>query len=591
MKTTNLLTPWGKTLQNQPQQIPLPEYPRPQLRREHWQNLNGWWEYAITKSNQRPYHFAGQIRVPFSPESRLSGVQRVVQPDDFLWYRRSFKLTEFSADQPKIQLHFGAVDQSCQVYLNGTKVDAHTGGYWPFTCDITTTVHRQDTNELVICVQDPSDNAINAYGKQRLNHGKIWYTPQSGIWQTVWLEALPNTYLKDLTITPLFDQGQVQFQFKTNQPFKQGQLSLIDHGHVVKKYTFTTKTLTCSLKKWHPWSPADPHLYQVQIQLDQDQVQSYFGMRKFSYGLNRHHQVVPLLNNQPIYFNGLLDQGYWSDGLYTAPSDQALAHDIQQMKSLGFNMLRKHIKIEPLRWYYHCDRLGMMVWQDFVNGGLPYRPLIIQVLPFLGQHLQDHRYRLFGRQSPQSRQRYRWEAAQTQNLLKNVTSLAVWVPFNEGWGQVDSLKTTAWLRTKDPSRLIDHASGWHDQGGGDFHSRHVYFHRFHLHADPHRRIQVLSEFGGYSLPIKHHMYSSKMFGYQKYQTKATLTAAYRKLIEREILPAIQKGLAGTVYTQVSDVEDEINGLVTFDRQVLKIDAATVRTLNRKIAATFAKNQT
>lgn len=591
MKAANLLTPWGEDLQEHPQQIPLPEYPRPQLRREHWQNLNGFWEYAITKSQQRPHHFMSQIRVPFSPESFLSGVQQVVKPDDFLWYRRHFQLSKFAAAQPKIQLHFGAVDQSCQIYVNGQKVGEHVGGYWPFTCDITMAIHRQGPNELVVCVQDPSDNPINAYGKQRLKHGKIWYTPQSGIWQTVWLEALPDTYLKDLTITPLFDQGQVKFQLQTNQPFKQGQLTLIDAGQVVKQYSLTSSTVTCRLSKWHPWSPHDPHLYQVRIQLDGDKVQSYFGMRKFSYGRNRQNQLVPLLNNQPLYFNGLLDQGYWSDGLYTAPSDQALVHDIQQMKSLGFNMLRKHIKIEPLRWYYHCDRLGMIVWQDFVNGGNPYHPLIIQVLPFLGKHLRDHHYRLFGRQNSQSRQRYHLEAQRTQDLLKNVTSLAVWVPFNEGWGQFDSLETTTWLHQKDPRRLIDHASGWHDQGGGDFHSRHVYFHRFHLHTDPHQRIQVLSEFGGYSLPIKRHMYAAKPFGYQQYQTKAALTTAYRKLIEQEILPAISKGLAGTVYTQLSDVEDEINGLVTFDRQVLKIDAAMVRTLNQKIAATFAKNQT
>lgn len=586
MTSRTITTPWGQQLLENPEEIALNNYPRPQLRRDNWRNLNGWWEYAITKSDQQPASFEGKIRVPFSPETTLSGVGKMVGPTDFLWYRRHFLVNtkETASANRRTLLHFGAVDQICEVFLNGQSIGTHVGGYWPFEFDIT---HQlQADNELIVKVQDFSDNPRYAYGKQKQKHGQIWYTPQSGIWQTVWLEQVPQTYVTQLQWCPQFDEGQILLNLGTNQPFAKGTLLITSQEQVVCQREFSDTTVAILLPQVHPWTPADPHLYQVTLTVDEDRFTSYFGMRKFSIG-KRNGVTVPLLNNQPVFFNGLLDQGYWSDGGYTPPSDEALVYDIQQMKDLGFNMLRKHIKIEPLRWYYHCDRLGMLVWQDFVSGGGPdYHPLVIQVLPFIGVTLKDHHYRWFGRQLVASRQQFRQEMHDTVKLLQNVTSLAVWVPFNEGWGQFDSLPVTAELRQLDPTRLIDTASGYHDQGAGDFHSAHVYFKKFRMKPDRKQRIQVLSEFGGYSLPVVGHMASDKRFGYKKFPDQERFLTAYLKLFTEEVLPAVSQGLAGTVYTQVSDVEDELNGLMTFDRRVLKVDENILRKMNHTIAETF-----
>lgn len=606
--TNNLLTTWGEDLLKNPNEIPLPEYPRPQLERSEWQNLNGWWEYAITKSEDEPVQFDGKIRVPFSPETPLSGVLKNVGADDFLWYRREFSVGAGAKTEPKAGertlLHFGAVDQMCHIFVNGQKVGEHVGGYWPFSIDVTDYLAAE--NVLVVRVQDFSDNPIYAYGKQKKEHGQIWYTPQSGIWQTVWLENVPRVYVTDLTLTPLFDEQQIKISVATNQKFSTGLVKIFAGEKIIADKDLaasenlsaaenlsTTENaerseIRVALPEMYPWSPDDPFLYQVELTIDDDTVKSYFGIRKFSKKKLADGTVIPLLNNQPIFFNGLLDQGYWSDGLYTAPSDEALVWDIQAMKNLGFNMLRKHIKVEPLRWYYNCDRLGMLVWQDFVSGGAPYHPLVIQILPFINIQLKDNHYAWFGRAENASRERYLIEARETMQTLKNVTSLSTWVPFNEGWGQFDSVKVHDLVKKMDGSRFIDAVSGYHDQGAGDFRSPHIYFKKYRLKKDNYNRIQILSEFGGYSVPTNGHMATDKLFGYKKFAGKTEFMAAYDKLFQSEILLAIEKGLSGTVYTQVSDVEDEINGLVTFDRRVVKVDSVRLLALNKKIQAAFLR---
>lgn len=581
MTVNKLLTTWGEKLKKEPDRIPLDDYPRPQLKRKNWQNLNGWWEYAFTATNQPPETFQGKIRVPFSPETILSEVERVLQPEEFLWYRREFAC----GHQKRTILHFGAVDQNCSIYLNGSKIGEHTGGYWPFSFDIS--AYLQEKNELIVKVQDASDNPIYAYGKQKLNHGQIWYTPQSGIWQTVWLEEVPATYIKNIHFTPRFDEEKIQIELDVSGDLQAGEVEIFEGGKLIQQKTLENTVTSVTLPNFHSWSPKDPFLYTVMIRMGEDVITSYFAMRKFSIKKTAKG-TFPLLNNQPIYFNGLLDQGYWSDGLYTPPSDEAMIYDIQQMKKLGFNLLRKHIKIEPLRWYYHCDRLGMLVWQDFVSGGGPYHPLVIQILPFINLTLKDYHYSWFGRKAKESRRQFMKEVIDTINLLKNVPSIAAWVPFNEGWGQFDSLNMEKMVRQMDDTRFLDLVSGYHDQGGGDFKSPHIYFKKYRLKKDSYQRIQVLSEFGGYSLPTPNHMASDKLFGYKKYKTPQEFWQAYEALYRNEIFPAIGNGLSGTIYTQVSDVEDEINGLLTFDRKILKVSVEKMQQLNQGIESEFTK---
>ncbi|MDE7261367.1 MAG: MFS transporter [Oscillospiraceae bacterium] len=576
-----LLTVWGEKLDRE---HPLPEYPRPQLRRDSYLNLNGPWQYAIRpKGDRQPKSFDSEIVVPFSPESLLSGVQRILLPEERLWYRRTFTLPEgFRKD--RVLLHFGAADQSCEVSVNGKSVGGHEGGYLPFTCDITDAL-LDGGNTLVVSVTDATSRSRHAYGKQSFTPGGIWYTPQSGIWQTVWLESVPENYVEKLTITPLYDDRQVRLVIHAKDP--EGANAVVrKDGLVIAEdwYDEAAGELVLSIMDEHfrPWSPEDPFLYDVTVTLNSgDRVESYFAMRKFGVTTVDKKKVLAL-NGKPVFMSGVLDQGYWSDGLYTPASDEAMIHDIQTMKDCGFNMLRKHIKIEPLRWYYHCDRLGMLVWQDLVSGGSRIDPLVVQILPFLGCNLQDGRYHRFGREDPGSREQFIQDLRGTVDHLYNVPSLAVWVPFNEGWGQFDSLRATQLLWDLDPTRLVDHASGWHDQGGGDFKSRHVYFKPVRIKHDG-SRVLALSEFGGYSLPEAGHVASGKPFGYRMYQDRGSFMDAFVSLYEKEVLPCMERqGLSAAVYTQVSDVEDEINGLLTYDRKVCKVDTERVRKVNAKL---------
>lgn len=581
--TEAMLTPWGEALDRE---HPLPEYPRPQLRRNSYLNLNGIWEYAITKTAEKPAAMQGEIVVPFSPETPLSGVGHILQPDEYLWYRRSVTLPEGFFRGGRLLLHFGAVDQCCTVWVNGRKAGSHTGGYLPFALDVTELIEG-DAFTLELRVTDPTDTGSLSRGKQRLKNTGIWYTPQSGIWQTVWMECVPENYLRSLRITPKPEENAVHIRLEADDPAMAAVTICRDGGIIAEGQTDENgeSTLTIPAEELRLWSPEDPVLYDVSIVLPGgDRVESYFGMRSFGIGKDEKGLPRLLLNGKPYFQNGLLDQGYWSDGYYTAPSDEALIHDIAEMKRLGFNMLRKHIKVEPLRWYYHCDRLGMLVWQDMMNGGESYSPLSIYVFSNLGLRVKDDRYRYFSRSDEAGRTHYYEELGQMIDLLYNTVSLALWVPFNEGWGQFDALKAAEFIRKRDDTRPIDHASGWYDQGGGDIKSIHWYFRPYHHKQPPKEQRPIcLTEYGGYNCAVPGHCWGEGAeFGYKKIADPAEFNRAFQKLMEEQIIPAKERGLAAAVYTQVSDVEGERNGLLTYDRKVCKANEAIFRAVNAKL---------
>ena len=581
--TEAMLTPWGEALDRE---HPLPEYPRPQLRRNSYLNLNGIWEYAITKTAEKPAAMQGEIVVPFPPETPLSGVGHILQPDEYLWYRRSVTLPEGFFRGGRLLLHFGAVDQCCTVWVNGQEAGSHTGGYLPFTLELTDLLPA-DTLTLELRVTDPTDTGSLSRGKQRLKNTGIWYTPQSGIWQTVWMECVPENYLRSLRITPKPEENAVHIRLEADDPAMAAVTICRDGGIIAEGQTDENgeSTLTIPAEQLRLWSPENPFLYDVTIRLaGGDTVESYFGMRSFGIGKDEKGLPRLLLNGKPYFQNGLLDQGYWSDGYYTAPSDEALIHDIAEMKRLGFNMLRKHIKAEPLRWYYHCDRLGMLVWQDMMNGGESYSPLSIYVFSNLGLRVKDDRYRYFSRSDEAGRTHYYEELGQMIDLLYNTVSLALWVPFNEGWGQFDALKAVDFIRERDNTRPIDHASGWYDQGGGDIKSIHWYFRPYHHKQPPKEQRPIcLTEYGGYNCAVPGHCWGEGAeFGYKKIADPAEFNRAFQKLMEEQIIPAKERGLAAAVYTQVSDVEGERNGLLTYDRRVCKANEAIFRAVNAKL---------
>ena len=581
--TEAMLTPWGEALDRE---HPLPEYPRPQLRRNSYLNLNGIWEYAITKTAEKPAAMQGEIVVPFSPETPLSGVGHILQPDEYLWYRRSVTLPEDFFRGGRLLLHFGAVDQRCTVWVNGQEAGSHTGGYLPFALDVTELIEG-DAFTLELRVTDPTDTGSLSRGKQRLKNTGIWYTPQSGIWQTVWMECVPENYLRSLRITPKPEENAVHIRLEADDPAMAAVTICRDGGIIAEGQTDENgeSTLTIPAEELRLWSPENPFLYDVSIVLPGgDRVESYFGMRAFGIGKDEKGLPRLLLNGKPYFQNGLLDQGYWSDGYYTAPSDEALIHDIAVMKRLGFNMLRKHIKVEPLRWYYHCDRLGMLVWQDMMNGGESYSPLSIYVFSNLGLRVKDDRYRYFSRSDEAGRTHYYEELGQMIDLLYNTVSLALWVPFNEGWGQFDALKAAEFIRKRDDTRPIDHASGWYDQGGGDIKSIHWYFRPYHHKQPPKEQRPIcLTEYGGYNCAVPGHCWGEGAeFGYKKIADPAEFNRAFQKLMEEQIIPAKESGLAAAVYTQVSDVEGERNGLLTYDRKVCKANEAIFRAVNAKL---------
>ena len=544
---------------------PLPDYPRPQMVRERWMSLNGPWEYAITADKTLPEHFDGRITVPFSPEAPLSGVERTLGSGEYLWYRREVTLPESFAGR-RVILHFGAVDQIADVWVNEKHLVTHVGGYLPFEADISAAL-GEGPFSVVVRVSDDTDASFHTRGKQKTKRGGIWYTPQSGIWQSVWIEAVPQSYVRGLRITPRFDEGEVDVTADIV-----GTESAFAHFGG-KSYELPA---LIPVPGFEAWSPEHPKLYDFTVSCGEDEVKSYFAMRKFS--VEKDGKGVPrlFLNNEPYFHNGVLDQGYWPDGLYTAPSDEALSQDILLAKESGFNMIRKHIKVEPLRWYYHCDRLGMLVWQDMPCGGGRYSPAVVSAPLVTGLHLSDGAYKLFGRGDELGRREFQDELIDMVNHLYNCPCVAMWVIFNEGWGQFDAKKLTDAVRFVDNTRTIDHASGWHDQGAGDVRSEHVYFRPYRFRADKKGRAVVLSEFGGYARRIEGHSFGKKSFGYKNLESAEKLEEALEELFRKQIRPAREQGLAAAVYTQMSDVEDEINGLVTYDRSVVKTEPERMR---------------
>lgn len=578
-ENNQLYTVWGEQLD--PEHI-LEEYPRPQLRRDNYTILNGYWNYSISTCRTKPKCSEGRILVPFSPESVLSGVNRQLQPGEYLWYERALTF-EHRPEGKRCLLHFGAVDQYCEVYINQKKAAEHLGGYLPFCVDITQLL-TEGENRLCLLVTDDSDTSYHSRGKQKLDRGGMFYTAQSGIWQTVWMEWVPDMYIKALKITPVPDKKLVRVELYFNDDFDRDRVAqpvfligIYRGGNLLKTLTGRQQFFTVPFPDFEYWSPQNPVLYDMEIIAGEDRVESYFAMRKVE--IRKGEDSIPriFLNNQPYFQNGLLDQGYWPDGLYTAPSDEAMIYDIRKAKELGFNMLRKHIKIEPLRWYYHCDRLGMLVWQDIVNGGEGYHKLLVGYLPTLFPRLagkiKDSHYRLFGRGKEEGRREWTKECKETAALLYNSPCVIVWVPFNEGWGQFDARKAYELLHELDTTRLIDHASGWFDQGCGDFESIHNYFHP--MRAAIKNRPAVLSEYGGYACYINQHSFSHEIYGYRIYPAKEEFDRAFHHLLEETIRELWQSGLSAAVFTQLCDVEDEVNGLMTYDRKICKATAVNI----------------
>ncbi|MBI1368476.1 MAG: beta-galactosidase [Planctomycetes bacterium] len=571
-----IMTRWAKEVS--PDNA-LVEYPRPQMVREAWTNLNGLWDYAIVEAaaEAAPASWDGRILVPFAIESALSGVGKRVGPGKALWYQRTFERPATTAGG-RLLLHFGAVDWQATVWVNGTQVGEHRGGYDPFTCDITDAIKGDGAQTLTVRVWDPSDAGAQPRGKQVERPEGIWYTPVTGIWQTVWLGPVPASYIQSLKITPHLAAKTAEIEIGASAA---GQTAMIDRVELpgisgVKVETTTDPTrVIIRLENPRTWSPEDPYLYPVKITWKgpdgkTDTVESYFGMRsiemkKDEAGFNRM-----FLNGKPVFEYGPLDQGWWPDGLYTAPTDAALRSDIEVTRQMGFNMCRKHVKVEPARWYYWADKLGLLVWQDM--------PSIMQ----RGKRMQagsgSHKDVSF---TPEEHATYmsEWEAIMA--ALHNHPSIVVWVPFNEGWGQHQTNEVIEWTMRRDPSRLVDGPSGWEDLGAGSMKDMHNYPGPG-MFAVMDERISVLGEFGGLGLPVKDHLWQpDRNWGYRTYKDSDELGDHYRQLMIN-LHRLIGKGLAAAVYTQTTDVEGEVNGLLTYDREICKIGVEKLAKWNAEL---------
>lgn len=561
-----LMTKWGEDLNKN---CPLSEYPRPQFKRDSYLNLNGIWQCEFCESEEIPSKFSYDIVVPFSPETPLSGVNRMLKSNEYLIYNKKFDLPD-DFNKGKVFVHFGAVDQIAKVYLNGRFVGIHHGGYTPFSFEVSHFI--QEHNTLNVVVRDLTEKNEYSRGKQKTNRGGIWYSAQSGIWQTVWLESTPDEYIPNVRITPDLDNQTVTFEADGNIIIQK----LIYDGD--KLIADTTDTVV-KLENVKEWSPENPFLYDVVFKYKNDEVRSYFGMRKFSVGTDDNGMPRLMLNNKPYFMNGLLDQGYYPDGFLTPPSNDAMEFDVKSVKNLGFNMLRKHIKIEPMLWYHYCDVNGIIVWQDMINGGGNYG-LEVSAIPFVGINLDDSNYKTFKRTNLEARKLYYKELEEMITALYNCPCIAVWVPFNEGWGQFDSNYAYTLVKAMDSTRIVDSASGWHDRGQTDVISKHIYFTPIKVHSG--NKPWCLTEFGGLSTKVKGHTFNNKMFGYKIFNSKQGITKAYKNLFEKTIIPQIKDGLSATVYTQVTDVEDELNGLFTYDRKVQKIDTEVLKSINERV---------
>ncbi len=564
-----LMTKWADEVS--PDQVH-PEYPRPQMVRDRWLNLNGLWDYAIAAQDRpQPREFDGQILVPFPIESALSGVMKSVGPDSRLWYRRTFEVPQEWGEGNRILLHFGAVDWDAAVWVNGLKVGSHQGGYDPFTFDVTHAIKPEQPQTIIVSVWDPTDTGTQPRGKQVRNPRGIWYTPVTGIWQTVWLEPVPRRAIEGVKLTPDVDNARLLVTIGTKLTRSDNvTVEVSANGEVVA----TAKGLNeieVPIPDPHLWSPDDPFLYDVKITLGRfdlpeitDVVQCYVGMRKISVAKDEEGINRLFLNGKPLFQYGPLDQGWWPDGLYTAPTDEALKYDIEVTKQLGCNMARKHVKVEPARWYYWCDKLGLLVWQDMPSGDR-----------YIRRNEPDIE------RTKESAEQFELEWSRIIEAFRNHPSIVMWVPFNEGWGQYDTARIVELTRKLDPTRLVNNASGWTDRGVGDVHDIHSYPGPA---APPleESRAAVLGEFGGLGLPIRGHTWQDeKNWGYRSYESREALTDAHLTLIAN-LRPLIAGGLAAAVYTQTTDVEIEVNGLMTYDRAIIKMDADKVRTANEKL---------
>lgn len=569
-------------------ELPLPEHPLPQFERSCWQNLNGQFDYCISSMGEKWISdYSGKITVPFAVESMLSGVEKPLKPSDRLWYQKKFVVND-PLKGKNILLHFGAVDWQCKVYINKELVGTHTGGYCSFSFDITEYL-TDGENTLTLCVYDPTESGWQQRGKQDNHPHGFWYTATSGIWQTVWLEGVNECHIEKIKVVPDIDRGVVNIKaFTTHNDVNTLSLTVFDgENEIICKDISLDEDV--EIPNFKLWSPEEPNLYSFTLEIKKDgevfdSVKSYFGMRKFNIGKDKFGVMRLFLNNEPYFQRGLLDQGYWPDGGLTPPCDEAMIFDIEEMKRLGFNMLRKHIKMEPMRWYYHCDRLGMIVWQDMMSGGAYIGDFYAGVLPNLGIKVKDDKYKTFSREEKKARDDYKRELTEMIEQLYNVVSIYCWVPFNEGWGQFDALKICNYVKSLDETRVVDHASGWYDQGGGDIQSKHKYVFPVTMPKLDKKRAFVITEFGGYQNRVPGHTWSEdKTFGlYLKFKNKSTLTNAYKKLYEKQIIPLINMGLCGTIYTQVSDVENEYNGIYTYDRKVLKIEESVIKEINNAL---------
>ena len=605
VQLTRLMTPWGEQID--PANV-LPEHPTPQFARAHYEVLNGWWDCAFTRvANEAPdpaklpmivdaaqtpppAAFGQRILVPFSPEAPLSGVNRQLRPGELLWYRRRFTAPALSRGD-RLVLHFQAVDHTCSCRINGKTVGGHAGGYTAFAFDITNYLVEGE-NEIVLCVADSSEFGQHARGKQRLDRGDIWYTAQSGIWQTVWMEQVPANRIDWLAISTDAYEGSVTLRIALHDSEERGHVPQLAveirdaAGAVVAADSVEAGGQTCGLQfhlhEPHLWSPEDPYLYTMLLSYGADVVSSYFGIRSAEVRHDERGKARFYLNGKPCFLKGVLDQGYWPDGLLTAPSDAALMHDIEAAKAAGFNMMRKHIKRECARWYYHCDRLGMLVWQDRVNGGAAgllqwqwsYKPtLFTSSWSRFDDTTAEHHEKL-GSESPVYRREWMRTTEEIVKCLNGHPCVVTWVLFNEGWGQFDSAAACEHVRRLDPTRPIDTVSGWYDQGAGDFKSVHNYFRSLTVWPDKSRdgkpkRAFVISECGGLTLRVEGHSSLPEAYGYAAYEDAASWAADLRKLLAK--LDSLERrGLAGYVYTQLSDIEEEVNGLLTYDRRVNKL---------------------